>query len=62
MISEALELRMEGGRVSDCWCRCVVSRGLGGGRDGGVGWHACMTMPSLLVACREMPEYSPSAR
>ena len=37
MISEALELRVEDGRVSHCWCMCVVCHGyvgLGGSRDG----------------------------
>ena len=48
MISEALELRVEGGRVSQGWCMCVVSHGyggLGGGRDGGGGRYACGTKP-----------------
>ena len=31
MISEALELRVEGGRVSHKWCMCVVVRAM-------VGW------------------------
>ena len=38
MISEVLELRVEGGQVSHSWCMCVVSHGyggLGGGRDEG---------------------------
>ena len=51
MISEALKLRMEGGRVSHTWCVCVVSHGyvgLGGGRDGGGGWSACETKPSRV--------------
>ena len=43
MISEALELHVEGGRVSHSWCICAVSHGyggLGGGRDGVVdGMH-----------------------
>ena len=34
MISEALELRMEGGPVSHSKCMCVVSHGVGG-LDGG---------------------------
>ena len=39
MISEALELRMEGGRVSHIWCMCVVRYGYGWlGRA----WMACM--------------------
>ena len=38
MMSEALKLQVEGGRVSHSWCTCVVGRGYGGlsgGRDGG---------------------------
>ena len=38
IISETLELRMEGGRVSRSWCVCVVSHrngGIGGGLNGG---------------------------
>ena len=45
MTLEALELRVEGGRVSDSWCVCVVSHGyvgLGGRRDGGGVLHACL--------------------
>ena len=30
MISEALEIRVEGGRVSHSWCMCVVGHGYGG--------------------------------
>ena len=30
MISEALELYVEGGRVSHIWCMCVVGNGIGG--------------------------------
>ena len=40
MISEALNLCVEGGRVSHSWCMCVVNHGyggLGGGWDGGGG-------------------------
>ena len=40
MVSETLELRVEGGRVSHSWCMCVVSHGnggLGGSMDGGGG-------------------------
>ena len=40
MISEALELPVEGGQVSHSWCVCVVGHGyggLGGGWDGGGG-------------------------
>ena len=43
MISEALELRLEAGQVSDSWCMCVVSRGysgFGSGRDECGGWYA----------------------
>ena len=29
VISEALELFVEGGRVNDSWCMCVVSHGYG---------------------------------
>ena len=38
--SEALLVRVEGGRDNHCWCMCVVSNGYGdegGGRDGGGG-------------------------
>ena len=38
----------EGGLVSHSWCICVISHdygGLGGGRDGCVGWYACGTKP-----------------
>ena len=48
IISEALELRVEGGRVSHCWCMCIVSHGyggLGGGKDEGGGWYACGIKP-----------------
>ena len=48
IISEALELRVEGGGVSHTWCMGVVSHeygGMGVGRDGGGGWHACGTKP-----------------
>ena len=40
MISETLELHVEGGRVSHSWCMCVVGHGCGGlgvGRGGGGG-------------------------
>ena len=40
MISEALELYVEGERVSHSWCMCVVDHCngmLGGDRDGGGG-------------------------
>ena len=48
MISEAIDLRMEGERVSHSWYMGVVSHGDGGligGRDGGGAWHACGTKP-----------------
>ena len=48
MISEAPELRVEGGRVSHSWCLCIVNHGyggLGGGRDGCGGWYVCGTKP-----------------
>ena len=65
MISEALELRVEGGRVSHCWCMCVVGHGYGwfdGGWDGGRGWYSCGTKQRGLVAFQVMPEHFPSAR
>ena len=65
MISDALELRMEGGRVSHSWYLCVVSHGNGGlgwGKNGGSGCYVCGTKPGGLVACREMTEHFPSAR
>ena len=65
MISESLELRVEGGTVGHSWCMCVVSHGyggLGGGMDGGGGWYACRTMPRGLVACQKMPEHFLSVR
>ena len=34
MISEALELRVESGRINHSWCMCVVSHGNGGDMDG----------------------------
>ena len=60
MISEALELSVEGGRVSRSWCMGIVSDGyggLGGSMDGGGGWYACGTKPGELVACSEMPRH-----
>ena len=57
MSSEALELRVEDGRDSHCWCMCVVSDGygrLGGGCDGGGGWFACRTKTKGLLECRQM--------
>ena len=38
MISESLELCVDGGRVSHCWCMCVVGHGYGG--LGGAGMEA----------------------
>ena len=55
MISEALELRVEGERVGHSRCNSVVSHGYGGlvgGSDGGGGWYACRTNPWGLIACR----------
>ena len=43
IISEALELRLEGGLISHSWCMCVVSHGYGvldGVEDGSGGWYA----------------------
>ena len=63
-ISEALELRVVGGRASYSWCMCVFIHsydGLCGGRDGGGGLYVCGTKPSGLVSCREMPEHFKSA-
>ena len=65
MVSEALELRMQGGRVSECGCMCVVGHGNGGlgwCRDGGGGWLACRAKPGGLFACQEMSKHFPSAR
>ena len=48
MITEALELRVEGGRVSHSLCMCAVGYGycgLGGGRDGSGEWQASGTKP-----------------
>ena len=47
MISQALELRVEGGRVSHSGRVCVVSQGNGGFGDGGGGWDACWTKPGV---------------
>ena len=47
IISEVLELCMEGRSVSHSWCMCVVSHGPGGldgGWEGGGGWYACGLM------------------
>ena len=65
MISEALELRVEGARVSNCWSMGVVTHGyggLGGGRYLGGGLYACGTKRWRSVACWEMLEHFPSAR
>ena len=59
MISGALELRVEGVRVSHSWSICVVNHGysgLDGDMDGYGGWHVCGTKPRALVECREMPD------
>ena len=43
MISEALELRVKGGGVSQGWCMCVVSHGygwVGAGMEAVVDMHA----------------------
>ena len=63
MISEALEMRAKSGRLSHNWCMCVASHGyggLGGGSDGGGGWHECGT--KRVGRMSEMPEHFPSAR
>ena len=65
MISEALELRLEGGRVSHSWCMCVVTHGysgLGVGRVSDGGWYVCGTKQWWLVEFWEMPEHIPCAR
>ena len=63
MISEALRLHVEGGRVSLFWGMCVVSHGYGGldcGRDGmRVG---LLVLLGGLVACRGKPEHFPSSK
>ena len=46
MISEALEMYVEGGQFCHSWCMCVVGHGkswFGWGRDGGGRWYACGT-------------------
>ena len=51
MISEALELYVEGGRVSHSWCMCVVGHGysrLGEYNNGGGGSYACWKKPRDL--------------
>ena len=56
MISEALELYMEGGRVNHSCCMCVVSHGYGGlhgGRNGVIdGMHAGQSQGSWPHARR----------
>ena len=57
MISEALELHVEGGCVPHSWCTCVVSHGyggLGGHKDVGGGWYACRANPRGVITCWEM--------
>ena len=47
MISEALELYIQGRPVSNSWCMCIDGHGcswLAGGRDGDGGCHACGTI------------------
>ena len=61
MISQALELYVEGGRVSHSWSMCVVSRGCDRLDEGSGGWYACRTKAGGLVPCREMPEHIQSA-
>ena len=62
MISEELEFCMEGGQVSHSWCMCVVIAMVAwvGGGGGGGGWHAFVTKPRGLVACRETTGLFPS--
>ena len=62
MVSEALELRMESGRVSFIWCMCVVCHGYGG-----LGWAGMEVVDGMragqsLGVCCVMPELFPSAR
>ena len=58
MISEALELRVEGVRVSHSWCMCVVSHGygrlVGAGMEVVDGMHAGRSQGcwSHVVRCR----------
>ena len=54
MISEALELHVEGGRVSHNWYIYHGYGGLGGDGDGGGGWYACGTKPggSIVERCQ----------
>ena len=52
VISEALELCVEGERVNHSWCMGVVGHGyggLGGDRDEGGGWYSCGTRPGWLA-------------
>ena len=63
MISETLELRVEGGRISHSCCMCEVSHGYGGLGHGLGWWMGCIPdKVKGLVACWEMPEHIPSAR
>ena len=63
MISEALELRVLGGRVSHSWCMGAVCHGYGGwvGAEMDVvdGIHAGKMG---LFACQKMPEHFSSTR
>ena len=57
MISETLELRVEGGRLRHNGCMFVVSHGyggFGGGRFADDGWYACGIKPgwSHVDRCR----------
>ena len=48
IISETLELRVEGGRISYSWCMCVGNHGyhgFGGGMDGCGEYYANGTKP-----------------
>ena len=65
MISEALELPVEGRQVSHSWFMEVVCHshgGLGGDMDGGGGWYTCRTKLGRFVACQEILEHLLSAR
>ena len=62
VVLDALDLYVDGGRVSHRRCMCVHGHGFDGGRDGGGGWYACGTKPGGLVSCREMAKHFPSAR
>ena len=62
--SKALELRVEGGRVSHSWCMCVVVMAMVGWM--GQGWNWCLVgmqdKARGLVACQKMTEYILSVR